>query len=199
MKNFIKNALLSFVIVYTILNVVLFINFMVLKNSMLREVVSLYLSEDRDIEACAQLEQDTLGQINEIKELYGEEVPATGLVGIRQLMIGMEVISGQQLGILIMASILSVAIGIILSLTEKPKTKELLCFITGGILCILLCTTWMYVIGEYKGFNILEAIIETMPVGIYYIIAYIVKIVYRYCKDKKNVKELNKELENKNK
>ena len=200
MKKFIKNILLSFIIVYSILNLLLFVNFMILKSSMLREVVGLYLSEDRDIEACVQLEQDTLGQINEIKELYGEEVPATGLVGIRQLMIGVEVITGHQLGILIMASILGVAIGTIIHLKEESKMKEILYFVVIGIIFILICMGYSYVMGEFRDTNIFEAFGETIDIyGLWYIIGYMLVYIFRIYKDKKKVKELNKELENKNK
>lgn len=200
MKKFIKNTLLSFVIIFTILNLVFFAFSVISKYYMINDVLNEYTGDNINVEASIEIEESAKGFIEQMRHTYGEDAPATELAMLNNYTMGMNHILAGQSTILITTVVLSIAIGTILSLTEKSKTKELLKFITVGISCVLLYTTIMYITGEYKGVKVFEAIIEAInSCGIYYIGAYLVKIVYTYCKNKKNVKELNKEIEKKNK
>jgi len=204
MKKFIKNTLLSFVIIFTVLNLLFFANIMVLRNTLLREVVTLYLSENRDVEACIQAEQDALEQINEMKELYGEDVPATAVAGVRTFLVGMDQVLDNQAIILVATLVFSIAIGIILSLTEKSKTKAIVYFISIGLTLAVLYTTYFHLTRNlpdtkfFEGF--MENFIDTINTyGIYYMVIYVLVYIGRYIVDKKKMKELNKEIEKKNK
>jgi len=200
MKKFVKNTLLTFVIIYTVLNLLFYTFAVISKYYMINDWLTKYTGENINIEASIEAEENAKGFIERMRYNYGEDAPATELAMLQNYTMGMNSIMRVQTTILVITLILSIAIGTILSLTEKSKTKEMLQFITGGILCVLLCTSIMYIAGEYTGLKIFEAVIETInSCGIYYILAYVVKIIYRYCNNKKSVKELNKELENKNK
>jgi len=205
MKKFIKNTLLTFVIIYTVLSLLFLVNIKIMwmgRVMNLSEEVRSYnkaYEEGREIEIINELEEES----KQYAQRYGEDVEVETMLMVTKLenyLMGMGQTLNYQEVIIVVTLVLSIAIGSILSLTEKSKTKELLCFITGGILCVLLYSTIMYITGEFKGFNIFEAIMETInSLGIYYIGAYLVKIVYTYCKNKKSVKELNKEIEKNNK
>lgn len=205
MKKIIKNILLAFVTIYTVLNVVLYGINIISKNKMTIEIAKEVYSynqayeEGRENEGNMNLELEK-EYIHEMQEVYGENVSIIKVLGYQNYLLGMCRILDGQSAILISTLILSISIGIIISLTEKSKVKELLDFIaTGGIL-VLACTIIRYIRGEYSEFKIFEEIIDIISsFGIYYIVAYLGKIVYAYCKNKKNVKELNRELENKNK
>ena len=200
MKKIIKNTLLSFVIIFTILNLMFYTFSIISKYYMINDVLNEYTGENINVEESIEIEKSAKGFIEQMRHIYGENAPATELAMLNNYIMGMNHILGGQLTILIVTLILSITIGTILSLTEKSKTKELLHFITGGILCVLLYTTIMYITGEYKDFKIFESVIETInSCGIYYIVAYLVKIVYTYSKNKKSVKELNRVIEKKNK
>lgn len=200
MKKIIKNTLITFIIIYTVLNLVFYTFSIISKYYMINDLLTEYTGENRDVLASTEAEENAKAFIERMRYSYGEDVPATQLAMLSNYTMGMNRILEVQTILLIVTVILSIAIGIILSLTEKSKVKELLHFITGALLLVLLYTTIMYITGEYKGLSIFEAIIETINSSvIYYIVAYLVKIIYTYCKNKKSVKELNKELENKNK
>lgn len=200
MKKFIKNTLLTFVIIFTILNLVFYVFTAISRFTMIKEVLTEYIGENRDVEASAEVEKNTKEAIEEMKYIYGEDVPATALFMFQNYTMGMSSIIYIQTTLLIVTSILSIVIGIILSLTKQSKAKELLCFILGGITFILVLTVYMCITKEYEGMNAIEAIFETIgSFGIYYIVGYLVVFVYRYCKNKKSVEELNKEIEKKNK
>lgn len=200
MKKFMKNTLVTFVIVYTILNLVFYIFSIISRYCMINDFINQYIGENIDVQASIEIEKNAKESAESMKNIYGENVPVTELMIFQSYSMGMSAITDVQTMLLIVSIILSIAIGIILSLTEKSKAKELLHFITVGLSLVLLYTIIMYITGEYEGFNIFEAIIETInSCGIYYIIAYLVKIIYTYYKNIKSVKELNKEIEKKNK
>lgn len=200
MKKIIKNILLTFVIVFTILNLSFYTYKIISKYYMINDILAIYIGENRDVLASTDAEENAKAFIERMRYSYGEDVPATQLAMLSNYTMGMNEILEVQTVLLMVTVILSIAIGIILSLTEKSKIKELFHFITGALLLVLLYTTIMYITGEYKGLSIFEAIIETINSSvIYYIVAYLGKIVYTYWKNKKSVKELNKELKNKNK
>lgn len=200
MKKIIKNILLTFVIVFTILNLSFYTYKMISKYYMINDILAIYTGENRDILASTEAEENAKAFIEHMRYSYGEDAPATNLAMLNNYTMGMNEILEVQTVLLMVTVVLSIAIGIILSLTEKSKIKELLDFIITGVILLLMCTIIRYIAGEYKEFKFFEEIIDIISsFGIYYIVAYLVKIVCKYCKNKKSVKELNKELENKNK
>lgn len=203
MKKTIKKILLIFAILYTILNLILYAKNIIDKNKF-ENLISSYYSEDRDVKASIEIEKKAKEDIERMKEIYGENVPATALLSIEGCTFGMyEVLDGQT-SILIVTLILSIIIGIMIDLNEKSKMKEVLYFISGGILFILLGTLFIYMTAEYIDMNAFEIFIDALGesiknCGIYYVIGYFIVYIFRYRRDKKNVEELNKEIKTKNK
>ena len=68
MKNFIKNTLLTFVIIYTILNLILYVTNIILRTSLLYEEIVPLLTEERDIQKSIELEEDIKETIERRKE-----------------------------------------------------------------------------------------------------------------------------------
>lgn len=176
MRKIIKNILLTFIIIYTILNLMFYIYSIISKYYIINKILTNgYIEKNINLE-------DTQIQVEML----------------RNYTMGMSRIIEGETVLLIVTAILSITIGIIISLTEKPKVKEILDFILTGIILVLLCTIIRYMRGEYNEFKIFEEIIDIInSFGIYYIVAYVGKIIYIYGKNKKSVKELNKELKNK--
>ena len=200
MKKFIKNTLLSFVIIFTILNLILYTTNIILHESIVRNIVTLYLDDNRDVEASIQLEKGAQEDIERMKNIYGEDSPATALVSFQSYTTGMNQVLHGQTTVLIATVVLSTVIGIIIHLKEESKMKEILYFVMIGIIFILICMGYSYVMGEFRDTNIIEAFGETIDIyGLWYIIGYMLVYIFRIYKDKKKVIELNKELENKNK
>ena len=196
MKKIIKNIMLSFVIIFTILNLAFNAFSIISKYCMVNNILTEYTGENRNVLGSIEAEKNAKEYIQGLKNTYGEEAPVTQLAMLQNYTRGMNDIIYIQIIILIATVILSISIGIILSITERSKIKELLDFITGAVILILVGSTIDYIAGGYEEFKIFETI---KTFGIYYIIAYIIKNVYLYWKSKKSIKELNKVLENKNK
>lgn len=176
MKKIIKNILLTFIIIYTVLNLVLYIYSVISKYYTINKILTTeYIEENISLDA-TQIHLELL----------------------RSYIRGISTIIESQTILLILTAVLSIAIGIIISLTEKPKVKEILDFIIAGVILVLACAIIRCIGGEYKEFEIFDEIIDIInSFGIYYIVAYVGKIIYTYFKNKKSVKELNKELKNK--
>ncbi len=200
MKKIIKNILLTFVIIYTVSNLILYASNLILKYSIVNEALNIYTGENRNSEEIVEAENGAKYIIEHFKEIYGDDIPGIALLHLQGYTMGMNLILERQTLILLIALILSVTIGIIVSLTEKSKIKEVLYFILGAILFILLITVYMMLVKEYQGMNFIEASIETIgDYTVYYIIGYLVIFIYRYYLKKKEVNELNKEIKTKNK
>lgn len=203
MKKFIKNTLLTFVIIYTILNLLFHVNIIILRTSMLNEVVPL-LGEDRNVERSIELEEQSKEHIESRKEIYGENAPITTLLMFENYFMGMnQVLYGQEV-IVIATLILSVAIAIILSLTEKSKIKAILYFILIGLVLAVLYTIYFHLTRNLPDSKFFDGFIENFmeiigSYAIYYIAIYLLVYIGRYVIDKKKMKELNKEIEKKNK
>ena len=126
MKKFIKNILLTFVIIFTILTLVRYSINIISRRIMLNEITTAYLDNNINIEGSMEVEKNAKESIEEIRKSYGEGVPATALVIFRSYILGMDLVLDSELTILLTTLILSISIGTIVSLTEKSKIKELI-------------------------------------------------------------------------
>lgn len=203
MKRIIKNVLLVFVIMYTILNIVLYVVNIVSRNSMFKEIMTTYSSKNSNIEECIKAENDMKEHIDMMKEIYGENAPMTVLLEFEGYIAGVNQIIYSQEAILIATLILSVTIGIILSLTEKSKSKAVVYFIAIGLLLSLLYTIYFHLTRNLPDTKFFEGFLETFidsisSYGIYYVIIYLLMYIFRYRMDKKNIEELNKEIKKNN-
>lgn len=204
-KKIIKNILLAFVIVYTILNLIGFAVTEIGRRKVLYDTVNQMRPENRTMEMYEELEQNAEGQIERLREMFSNEesnvpVPATQLAMVQMYMMGAGYIQEIQIFILICSICLSIAIGIIISLEEKSRVKHILIFILLGLILSTIGALLRGVSNENFFDTFLENFLDTMQrYGIYYILIYIVTFLTRYFVNKNKTNKLNEELKNKQK
>ena len=197
-KKIIKNILLVFVIVYTICSLIGLVLSKIDRVKVLSDALNRI--ENRTIEAYNELEQGARADIARFGEGFSKNeendipVPATYLYMVRQYAIGESSIILLQVGILISSICLSIPIGIIISLEEKSKYKQILIFISIGLILgtiAALLTSVFYGTFFENFFSVIS------DYGIYYILVYVVIFLTRYFVSKIKIKRLNEELKNK--
>lgn len=204
-KKIIKNILLTFVIVFTILNLIGFAVTEIGRRKVLYDTVNQMRPENRTMEMYEELEQNAEGQIERLREMFSNKksnvpVPATQLAMVQMYMMGAGHILEIQIFILICSICLSIAIGIIISLEEKSRVKHILIFILLGLILSTIGALLMGVSNENFFETFLENFLDTIQrYGIYYILIYIVTFLTRYFVNKNKTNKLNEELKNKQK
>lgn len=199
-KKIIKNILLTFVIVYTILNLIGFAVTEIGRRKVLYDTVNQMRPENRTMEMYEELEQNAERQIERLRERFSNEesnvpVPATQLAMVQMYMMGAGHIQEIQIFILICSICLSIAIGIIISLEEKSSVKHILIFILLGLILSTIGALLMGVSNENFFETFLENFLDTIQrYGIYYILIYIVIFLTRYFVNKNKTNKLNEEL-----
>lgn len=196
MKKIIKNILVTFAIICTILNIVGFIFNNINYYSRLIEDVY-YI---KNIDNHQKLLENEKEFYNRYKEEYGKDSATTIIAHSQGYFMGQREILDVQLTILIISAFLSIAIGVIISLSEKSKIKQILLFIAIGVIIALLLTTYTYLTSNLSNENFIEEFTFIFvydyikPYGVYYIIGYIQIYVLKYFIAKNNAKILNFEL-----
>jgi hypothetical protein len=202
-KKIVKNILLVFVIVYTIL-----IGFAVTeigRRKVLYDTVNQMRPENRTMEMYEELEQNAESQIDNLREMFSNEesdvpVPAKQLALVQMYMMGAGHILEIQIFILICSICLSIVIGMIISLEEKSKVKHILIFILLGLILSIIGALLMGVSNENFFETFFENLLDMLKMyGIYYILIYIVTFLTRYFVNKNKTNKLNEELKNKQK
>lgn len=196
MKKIIKNILLAFAIIFTMLNIVGFIFNNI--NYYSRLIEDIYYI--KNIDNHQELLENEKQLYSRYKEEYGQDSPVTMIVHSQAYFMGQRDILDVQLTILIISAFLSIAIGVIISVSEKSKIKQILLFIAIGLIIVLLLTTYTYLTSDLSNENFIEKFAEILvydyikPYGVYYIIGYLVIYVIKYFIAKNNAKILNFEL-----
>lgn len=197
MKKIIKNILLVFVICFTILSIAGLIFSMINHYNMMSEKVVPILNGEIDNEIIQRDKE----LYNGYKEEYGEDAPSTILSYFQGYALGEVNILEMQETFLIISGLIGISIGIILSLTEKSKIKEVLCFIVIGVILALIWTIIFHLTRNLPNTKFFEGFMDNFvdcikEYGIYYILIYLFGYTLRYFINKKNTKKLNKELQN---
>lgn len=202
-KKIIKNILLVFVIIYTILNLIGFAVNEIERRKLLYDTVIQMRPENITMEIYEELEQTAEGKIEMLREMFSNEesnvpVPATQLAMVQMYITGAGNILEIQIFILICSICLSIAIGIIISLEEKSRVKHILIFILLGLILSTIGALLLGVSNEKFFETFLENFLDTIQrYGIYYILIYMVTFLTRYFVSKNKTNKLNEELKNK--
>ena len=205
-KRVIKNILLTFVIVYTILSLIGFIIMEIEMHKVLYETVYKMQTENKTMELYGEKEIIAENEIENKKDTFKDEksnvpLPVTEIDMLHMMYImGMNYIIEIQLFILICSLGLSIVIGIIISLEEKSRAKHVLFFLLLGF---VLNALWAFKIGILKESffeSFFENFLDSIRYGgIYYIIVYIILYLGEYFRNKKRANKLNEALKNKKK
>ena len=206
-KKVIKNILISFAVVYSILNLIAFGMEQISRRKELYDVMNDMKAENRTMEVYKQYDEMAQEQIDRLKETFEENeksevpVPGTFLALYQYYIMGGNQLFEIELLVLTSSICISIVIGIIISLSEKSKTKHVLSFILIGI--ILFNVIEIIEIGvpqEHVIENYIENFIRIISqYGIYYIAIYSAAFLGRYFIIKRKTNELNNELKNKQK
>ena len=129
------------------------------------------------------------------KELYGENAPITTLSYVQGYTVGTDNILRMQQTFLIISIVIGISLGIITSLTEKSKTKEILIFIVLGLGLALINTAYIYLTRNFVGSFLITLIEDCIfPYGIYYVLIYLVIYIIKFLIGKNTAQKLNNEL-----
>lgn len=196
MKKIIKNILITFTIIFTILNIMKFIYYIVNYNKLLKEEVLPIING----EISEEIIQNDNDLYNHYKERYGENAPSTTLAYMQGYFLGQSYILEAELAVLIISSILGIFIGTILSLAETSKMKEALKAFCIGLILAMVATTYIHFTRNLVGVSFLDGIEITFiedivkPYWIYYVLIYLIVYLIKYRIGKNKAKELNKEF-----
>lgn len=158
MKKIIKNILLAFAIIFTMLNIVGFIFNNI--NYYSRLIEDIYYI--KNIDNHQELLENEKQLYSRYKEEYGQDSPVTMIVHSQAYFMGQRDILDVQLTILIISAFLSIAIGVIISVSEKSKIKQILLFIAIGLIIVLLLTTYTYLTSDLSNENFIEKFAEIL-------------------------------------
>lgn len=188
-KKIVKNILLLFVIIYTILNLAMYVYTVIDTRNFTLEMANRV--RESDYEGLLTDEESSKG----IKDIYGKEAQAMVIQSAQSYIRGATRVLEKGAVTIIISATLSIAIGIITSLTEKSKIKEILYFFLIGIILNLIYIAYFNLLDT----NFLEGFIDQFiwnieDYGIYYIIIYIIIFIIRYFINKRNARKLNDEL-----
>ena len=188
-KKIVKNILLLFVIIYTILNLAMYVYTVIDTRKFTLEMANRV--RESDYEGLLTDEESSKG----IKDIYGKEAQAMVIQSAQSYIRGATRVLEKGAVTIIISATLSIAIGIITSLTEKSKIKEILYFFLIGIILNLIYIAYFNLLDT----NFLEGFIDQFiwnieDYGIYYIIIYIIIFIIRYFINKRNARKLNDEL-----
>lgn len=188
-KKIVKNILLLFVIIYTILNLAMYVYTVIDTRNFTLEMANRV--RESDYEGLLTDEETS----KRIKDIYGKEAQAMVIQSAQSYIRGATGVLEKGAVIIIISATLSIAIGIITSLTEKSKIKEILYFFLIGIILNLIYIAYFNLLDT----NFLEGFIDQFiwnieDYGIYYIIIYIIIFIIRYFINKRNARKLNDEL-----
>lgn len=199
MKKFVKNILITFIIIFTILNVIAFIYYEVnYYNTLRKEVLPIINGEISE----TTIQEDS-ELYNRYKVLYGENAPSTMLAYMEGYFVAQGYILETELSVLIISIILGIFIGTIISLSETSKMKEALKAFCIGLIIAMVATTLIHLTRNLTGVNFLEGIERTFiddivrPYWLLYVVIYLIIYLIKYYIAKKNAKKLNKELKKK--
>lgn len=201
MKKIVKNILLVFMIIYTILNILLCMLSKVSVN-IAENANNIILNGNRYEDGNIVFEENLDSEISEMKSEYGEDTPVLLIKYIDGYLSGTTELLEREITVLIISIILGIAIGAVISSTKKYKIKELLYFIIIGLVSNLALTTYMCIAGVFNNeyVNFIDLFIYNIQdYSLYYTIIYLLIYVYRYYIDKKTTKKINEELKNKQK
>lgn len=188
-KKIVKNILLLFVIIYTILNLAMYVYTVIDTRNFTLEMANRV--RESNYEGLLTDEESSKG----IKDIYGKEAQAMVIQSAQSYIRGATRVLEKGAVTIIISATLSIAIGIITSLTEKSKIKEILYFFLIGIILNLIYIAYFNLLDT----NFLEGFIDQFiwnieDYGIYYIIIYIIIFIIRYFINKRNARKLNDEL-----
>lgn len=192
-KKIVKNILLLFVIIYTILNLAMYVYIVIDTRSFTLEMADRVRKSDYE----GLLTDEEISK--SIKDIYGKEAQAMVIQSAQSYIIGATGVLEKGAVTIIISAALSIAIGIITSLTEKSKIKEILYFFLIGIILNLIYIAYFSLTRNLPDTNFLEGFIDQFiwnieDYGIYYIIIYIIIFIIRYFINKRNASKLNDEL-----
>lgn len=194
MKKIIKNIFITFMIIYTTLNILglVFNNVQMIKE--INEEILPMVEEPVGAEIIKNDEQ----LYNRYKNEYGENAPTSLLIYSQGCIMGETRILEMQLAILIVSVFLGVTVGIIISLSETNKVKQIILFIVIGVGLALLGTIYSQITnGTTKFFdNFLVTFVEDYISNywMYYTIIYLVIYIIKYFIARNKAKKLNAEL-----
>lgn len=197
-KKTMKNILLLFIIIYTILSLAMYVYNVV--NVRIFAMEMAVRIRYNDYEGLSTDEEIT----DRIKKEYGEEAPAVAVQSAQSYAVGANSVLEKETTIILVSTISSIAIGIIVTLTGRSKSKEILYFLLIGTIIDLICTIPFYLKGNLSSTNFFNGFIEDFiyniqHYAIYYVIVYIVIFIGLYFIRKRNADKLNGELKNKQK
>lgn len=195
MKKIIKNILLTFVILFTILNLSLYVYNNISRTIFLKNTVIPKLNG----EVMGNEDEMFKEEAERYKEIYGKDVPGLTLVGLNWYLMGSGQILEQETIILVASAVLGIVVGTIISLSEHSKIKHILYFVLLGLLLALIVT----ICNQWGNGNIQDFIDEFLftikDKFLCYIVIYFICFIICYYINKNKANELNKELKNKQK
>jgi hypothetical protein len=200
MKRVIKNILIIFVIVFSILNII----GVILNKVNLNKTIHDYAIPLTNGEVTEDVKERENDNYNRYKERYGQDAPPTILSYFEGYAMGNGNYIQFEETILLFSAIVSLSVGIIASLTDKSKVvKELIIFIALGLIIAVLITVYIHLTRNLQNVEFLDGFGRTLiddvirTYGLIYIEVYLVVYVIKYLIGKNNAKKLNNEIKNK--
>jgi len=192
MKTIIKNILLSFVIIFMILSIISFAFNYAVKYFYLLDTFP-FVTNGEITEQVIEAENNLY---NYYKTIFGENAPVATLAYFQGSWSGMSQVLDTQFTTFIASGLLGICIGLILSLSENSKIKDILIFIFITVLVLFLCILYIYAQYTFAEGGLIGAVIEcfVMPYWIYYLVIYILLYIIKFFIGKNKAKKLNQSL-----